>query len=157
MNNSSLRLYLVLIFAISVFVTKTGFAQTEKFLKLNRIVNIDSTKSSNVPINETVVFEVTVPSGVVWKINLINTYVASQTYQIKVGKTAYTGIASYIGSGSSSTSSGQGSFVAFGQNWGISHSIPFWLTENSKIRIVGASGVGAHSLFLSAEEYTLGQ
>jgi hypothetical protein len=154
MNNHGLRLYLVLIFVISIFSTNTGFAQTEKFLKLNRIVNIDSTKSSNIPINETVVFEVTVPSGVVWKINLINTFVASSTYQIKVGKTAFTGIASYVSGGNSS---GQTSYVSTGQNWGITYANSFWLTENSKIRIVGNSGVGAHSLFLSAEEYTLGQ
>jgi hypothetical protein len=154
MNNHGLRLYLILIFVIGVFSTTTGFAQTEKFLKLNRIVNIDSTKSSVVPINETTVFEVTVPSGVVWKINLISTTVSSQTYQIKVGKTAFTSIASYIGSGSSA---GQASYISSGQNWGISYANSFWLTENSKVRIVGASGVGPHFLFLSAEEFMLGQ
>lgn len=145
------------IFSIAMTIvlsTTNGFAQTEKFLKLNRIVNIDSTKSSVVPINETTVFEVTVPSGVVWKINQISTLVAAQTYQIKVGKTAFTGIASYINSGSSS---GQSSYVSFGQNLGISYANSFWLTENSKVRIVGASGVGAHFLFLSAEEFVLGQ
>lgn len=154
MNNHRLLICLFLISTFIAFDIKTGFAQTEKFLKLNRIVNIDSSKSSNVPINETVVFEVTVPSGVVWKVNMINSYVSAQNHQIKVGKTAFTAIASYIGGGSSS---GQGTYVASGQNWGLSFSIPFWLTENSKIRIVGASGVGPHSLFISAEEYTLGQ
>jgi hypothetical protein len=150
--HASLSLFFI---SLIILLTVTnGFAQTEKFLKLNRIVNIDSTKSSVVPINETTVFEVTVPSGVVWKINQISTLVAAQTYQIKVGKTVFTGIASYINSGSSS---GQSSYVSYGQNLGISYANSFWLTENSKVRIVGASGVGAHFLFLSAEEFILGQ
>jgi len=154
MNNYRLLKYLFLICVFIASDIKIGFAQTEKFLKLNRIVNIDSTKSSNVPINETIVFEVTVPSGVVWKINMLSSFISAQNYQIKVGKNAFTAIASYIGGGSSS---GQGTYVASGQNWGLSSSIPFWLTENSKIRIVGASGVGTHTLFVSAEEYVLGQ
>jgi hypothetical protein len=150
MNNYRLLKYLFLICVFIASDIKIGFAQTEKFLKLNRIVNIDSAKGSNIPINETTVFEVTVPSGYVWKINLINTQVAAQTYQIKIGRNAFTSLVAYIGSGSSTNQSS-------GQNWGILYNTPFWLTENNKIRIVANSGVGTHTLFISAEEYVLGQ
>jgi hypothetical protein len=143
MKYANFFLRLLLISAIILFNTKNGFAQTEKFLKLNRIINIDSTKRINLPSSESTVFEVTVPSGVVWKINIINTYVSSSSCKIEVGKTAFSRIASLPSSS---------------QNYGLTYANSFWLTENSKVRIVGdIAGSGLHTLFISAEEYTLGQ
>jgi len=76
------------------FVANNLKAQpTEKFMKLNRIVVLDSTKSKTITTQFQTIFSITVPAGMYWKVESINftpsfdqtTYVTSPAYmRVKV-------------------------------------------------------------------------
>jgi hypothetical protein len=154
MKNATTYLRLLLISAIIVFNTKNGFAQTEKFLKLNRIINIDSTKTvtnavPSLPDGSRLVFDITVPNGVFWKINLITGSVTNpgNSFYIGIGKNSYTPVAFY-----NINNLPAGTFIP-----SISTTQAFWLSENEKIRFIHFLNSGIAKIFVSAEEYILGQ
>jgi len=63
---------LFLLFTI-LFITNGLQAQlSEKFLKLNRVVTLDSVKTKTFNNRQETIFSITVPAGVYWKVESIN-------------------------------------------------------------------------------------
>lgn len=65
-------IYILTLFSSGIFLPIVKAQPSEKFLKLNRIVTLDSTKYVNFNLSANTIFSVNVPSNVYWRIdNLI--------------------------------------------------------------------------------------
>ena len=132
--------FLLMILIVSF---SNAYSQTENYLKLSKIVVIDSLRNSVSvsPTNRTVLFSITVPNNVYWKINFfeLNTNNSSTYAYLKINN-------SYIVENTQQT---------------IEKTTPIWIKPNSIIKFestgLGVSNTSVNpSIYLSGEEYSIG-
>jgi len=132
------------LFVASILYPNKGYSQIENFLKLNRIITIDSSKYVN--NGSAVVFSVAVPNNVYWKVN----YIAFKQ-DLSCGASSIIKINnSNIGPDGPNTQSSYTSPI-------ILITTPLWIQPNSIIKFETTS-VGCNlfkSIYISAEEYMI--
>ena len=130
---------IALLLIIPIFYAQKSYSQTENFLKLNRIVTIDSNKNSiNIGMSKTILFRVTVPNNVYWKSNYIGFDNNGSTYGfIKINN-------SYI--------------CSFINSVNVEKNTPIWIKPNSIITFESSSSSNTTinpSMYFSAEEFII--
>ena len=161
-----MKRYLYFTFLLVISITNRGLTQpSEKFLKLNRIISIDSSKTItgiNTPNARTAYsfIRVTVPPGVYWKIDNVSflsnplLYLSdAHDFRIKINNTFLTMM------NSENPGLAQTSINYYFDKRGFNKTTAFWVGPNTVISavIIGIFGDATLSadFFLSAQEFFL--